>query len=275
MSDEQAEAMAERNPYMPGSGETDTIDGHVVAVRESVAGAVRSLRARAPAVRGNGIFKHPPDWTQDEVDFIVDALKSHVPIHTIANMVHCERHTLSRFINSRPELKQLKDDKYDDMLEEAEYQADRLVKAGNAAIIIHVLNTLGKNTVWSQIGEGGGGVENESRIVMGMIPQDEVDAADERNKELCEKEGGIAGKGVMPDPLHMALMEETVKKEVAEQVAASQPQSIDAEAVQVGGAPYEEEQTEEPQYDSNGFLMMSGATADDPWAAGADSPFGM
>ena len=54
-----------------------TIDGkREVTVHQSVAAAVREARRHAPPLRGNGIFQHPVDWTQEEMDFIVDSLKN-------------------------------------------------------------------------------------------------------------------------------------------------------------------------------------------------------
>ena len=66
--------------------QTDVLDGREVPMKPRVAAAVQSLRDRRPPLRAKGIFRHPSDWEQEEIDFIVDALKQHVPIYTIAEI---------------------------------------------------------------------------------------------------------------------------------------------------------------------------------------------
>lgn len=245
---------------------TDTIDGRTVEMRPNVARAVQGLRDRAPVLRANGIFKHPPDWTQEEINFIVDALKEHVPLHTIAKMVHCERHALGRMIENNPELRDLQANKYRDMLEEAEYQADRLVKGGNTAMVIHVLDRLGRNTIWNpQYSDGSENGEGESKIVMGIIPDTEVAAADEEVKKL--KAADPAPTMAAMDAKSMAMVQEAVK----EGIEAARPDAIEAEAVDVGAPPYEGG----GGIGLDGFGMMGGSGQEDPWAAGAESPFAM
>ena len=260
------------NPYAARPEDTDLYDGRPVEMRASVRGAVHRMRERMPSVRPNGIFKHPDDWTEEETNFIVDCLKQNIPIHTIANMVHCERHALSRYINSLPELAQLKEDKYINMLEEAEYQADRLAKAGNAAIIIHILNTLGrmKPGVWTQEG-GGGGEGDDSRIVMGEIPAEEVEKANEQVKAINAEGGGIAGM----DPMQMALTEDAVKAEVDRRMNVVEAEGT-ASPSPVEKPPAEDiveiaERQDFAGYGSTG--QQTQGDEPDPWAAGADSMF--
>lgn len=249
-------------------------DGKEREVRPTVAGAVRAMRARMPSVRPNGIFRHPDDWTEEEMNFIVDCLKQHIPLYTIANMVHCERHTLGKLVEKTPYLKELMENKYDDMLEELEYQFDKAVKGGNTALIIHGLNTLGRRRggVWSTADQQESGGEEESRIVMGLIPDEEVAKAEEEVKRVREEGEKEMQKGGV-DPMQMAIVQETVKEEVAKQVEAMKPEAIEADAVEVSSPPYDEGggNPEEGYGTIGGGYQQNGG--EDPWASGADSMF--
>lgn len=254
--------------------ERSPIDG-TTPMRPSVARAVREMSAKAPMQAANGIFKHPPQCTEEEENFIADCLKKNIPLYVIAGMIHCEKQFLSRYIRNHPDLLALKEEQSENIVDEAEYQLDRLNRAGNASTIIFTLQTKGRKRGWTTedvSGEGGG--EKVERIVMGVIPDEEVKAAD----EVVEKVRGTPlpnPGGVMTDPMAVAAMEQMkqeVKEIVEEAVDAAKPEAIDAESVDVGEAPY----AEDSQYGPMGFgavnPSMDGA---DPWADGADSPFSM
>ena len=247
-------------------------DGKEIPVKESVAGAVREMRARMPSVRPMGIFQHPNDWTQEEIDFIVDCLKQHIPIYTIANMVHCERHTLGRLIQKTPFLKELMENKYEDMLEELEYQFDKAVKGGNAALIIHGLNTLGRKRggIWSTGEMANSGGNDEGRIVMGVIPQEDVEKANAEIKRLRE-ESEKNKPSAETDPMQMAMIDEAVKSEVAKQVEAMKPEAIEADAVSEPPYASEQDLQDGPTGLIGGGYEQNGSS--DPWASGADSLF--
>lgn len=267
----------EQDKLAPGQAETAEIqklmvkDGKQMGMRPTIAGAVRQMNARRPAVKPNGIFRHPDVWDQEELDFVADCLKQNIPLYTIANMVHCERHTLSRVVNSRPELRQLLEDKYENLLDEAEYQADRLMKAGNSAIVIHVLSTLGRKRGWAEDSQSGGGGD-EGRIVMGLIPADEVQKANDETAEL-QKNLGLT----KIDPLQMALTEETVKKEVDRRMNVVEAEAAEVKPVELGSDSGESVVEIAEQQDVEGYMAMGGAmqpdTGPDPWASGADSMF--
>ena len=272
--------MADENGKLaPGEAENEELrkvlsrDGKPTNPSPTVASAVRQMNTRRPPVRPNGIFKHPDTWDQDELDFIADCLKQNIPLYTIANMVRCERHTLSKLVNNNEELKQLLDDKYDNLLDEAEYQADRLMKAGNSAIVIHVLSTLGRKRGWVEDGQGGGGKEDESRIVMGLIPDNEVKAAEAETKE--RQEGMTLNK---IDPMQMALTEEAVKAEVDRRMNVVEAEGhvvSEEEPGRRGDSVVEEAELRDTEgYMNTGGMHQPGmGDGPDPWADGANSMF--
>lgn len=242
------------------------------AAKPRVKEAVERLRVSRPPLRANGLFVHPSDWTDQEIAYIIDSLKANVPIHVIAKMVRCERHVLSRLINNNPELRRLKEEQRENMLGNAIFQADRLVQQGNAAMIMYVIDKLG-GAEWSGM-KGGEGGDGDSRIVMGVIPDDEVQKAEELVKDAQEKNGG----SVITDPRAMAMMQETVKEEVEKAVAAAKPEAIDAENVEVSPPPYGADggvvqnatQGAYDQYGNMGGYQQQDA---DPWSSGGDSMF--
>lgn len=264
------------------TGERTVSEEGLSTMKPTVAEAVRGLRDRMPAVRPKGIFRHPSDWTQEEIDFIADCLKQNVPIYTIANMVHCEQHTLSTMIMKNPELNRLKLAKYENLLDEAEYQADRLMKQGNSSLVIYVLQTLGRKRGWTTEDAGGGGKDDGSRIVMGLIPDEEVERAEATIKEVKAADPNHAQKMVetMTDPATMAAVEGMVKEEVDRRMNV-----VEAEGSSV--SPLDErhqsgesvtdiaEQQDFEQYGATGMGPVNpnmGADPD-PWADGANSMF--
>lgn len=256
-----------------------TYDGKEKVQKDRVAEAVRKMRPRAPINQAAGFFKHPSTFEEEEVNYVVDCLKQNIPVYMIANMLQCERHTLYKLINGMPELKELKDAKYENMVDDAEFQLDRLNKAGNASTIIFTLQTMGYKRGWggqgSQMeGEGQGGRGGGDRIVMGVIPDEEVAKAEETVKEIQAKNGG----SVITDPMAMAMMQETVKEEVEKAVEAAKPEAIDEEDVEVSEPPYgggESVVGLENQNSVNMYTNMGGygGSGNDPWASGGDSMF--
>ncbi|MGN0130715.1 MAG: hypothetical protein ACI4CE_07505 [Methanomethylophilus alvi] len=282
MAYEQPSAVPKRNT-LDRTGERTVSEEGLAEMRPSVARAVRSLRDRMPAVRPNGIFRHPSDWTQEEIDFIADCLKQNIPIYTIANMVHCEKHTLSTMIAKNPELNQLKLEKYENLLDEAEYQADRLMKQGNSSLVIYVLQTLGRKRGWTTEDTGSGDRDERSRIVMGLIPKEDVEKAEAEVREVRRADPNPAERMVqtMTDPATMAAMEGMVNEEVDRRMNV-----VEAEAVSVSptaGHPDTEsetvtdlvEQQDAAQYGAigAGTANQGMGTEPDPWADGADSMF--
>lgn len=248
-------------------------------MRPSVARSVREMRSQAPMRAANGIFKHPSECTEEERNFIADCLKRNIPLYTIAGMIHCERSFLSRYIRNHPELKELKEEQGENIVDEAEYQLDRLNKAGNASTIIFTLQTKGRKRGWTTediSGEGGG--KDTERIVMGVIPDETVKQAEAEMEKIRGAKPNPGG--VMTDPMAVAAMEQMgkeVKKYVDGAIEAAKPKAVEAEFVEVGEPPYgaDGETADGTEYGSNGFGTSNPAMGvePDPWADGVNSPF--
>lgn len=146
---------------------------------------VAATAAAIPALpyRENGIFRHPNNWTEEEDETIAAGLRGGLPLHVIGQKVHCERHTLAKHIEETPELRQLRIDCMEARIDNAEYQADRLVQAGNPTMIMFTLERQGRKRGWG-VQEEKEVEKDESRIVMGMIPELEVGAAEDKIEEI-------------------------------------------------------------------------------------------
>lgn len=177
--------------------------------------AAAASRIRQLPVRPMGLFQHPNDWTDEEINTIVDCLKANIPIYRIAKYVNCERHALSRLIEKRPELRQLKEEQRENIYQEAVFQADKLAKLGNASIIMFILERLGKK-VWSQQQMDDDEKTESGRIVMGIIPPEDVKAADEKVETLRAEGGGVVFES---DPVKLAAMQEEAAKEAEDEKA--------------------------------------------------------
>ena len=267
----EMEERTERNPL----GDADA--GNPL-MRPSVARAVREMRSQAPMRAANGIFKHPSECTEEERNFIADCLKRNIPLYTIAGMIHCERSFLSRYIRNHPELQDLKDEQHENIVDEAEYQLDRLNKAGNASTIIFTLQTKGRKRGWTTediAGEGGG--QEAERIVMGVIPDEDVKEAEAAREKLT---GQKSAGGVLTDPVTLAAMErmgKEVKEYVDRAVEDAKPKAIDADSAEVGEPPYAGEGIGDGGADFgmpvDGGMSPAMDGGFDPWADGGDSPF--
>lgn len=153
-----------------------------------IVGAVAEAARTIPQlpVRKGGVFRHPNDWTEEEDEVIAAGIRANLPLSVIGIKVNCERHSLVKHIENTPELKQLKQDCRESRIDQAEYQADRLVQAGNPSMIMFTLERLGRERGWGQQDVNEKSVD-ESRIVFGEIPEEEVKKADAVLAKIAEQ----------------------------------------------------------------------------------------
>ena len=227
--------------------------------------------------RKGGIFEHPNDWTDEENEVIAAGLRAMLPLWAIGEKVHCERHALAKHIEDHPALRQLRIDCRESFIDAAEYQAYRLIQAGNPTMTMFALERQGKKRGWGQQDEAQGQKE-ESRIVMGLIPEDEVKGAEETI-------AGLRADGTIPesevdaelaaatDPMAAAIAAQAAADSVLGQVEQAETSQTppEVEATHVSQPPYAEEGDVVPQtFDDGGY--------DDPemaFAGGEDSPFNL
>ena len=238
------------------------------------------------------IFHHPSEFTEAEDAVIVNGLMASLPLYMIAAKLNCSRNLLSKHIKESKLLSEVWVDAQESFIDNVEWQAKRLIDSGNAAMIMFALERKGKDRGWGQKDEQE--VElDDSRIIIGEIPEAEVEAADAKVKELEKAAGvdgasspegsaqvaGAAGSAVdrehapavpasaptpsqapapqkLPSPMEMALMEEAAKA-AAKAVRDEGTISIPPEDVQVEPAPWDD-----------------GYGGGDPFGGGMDGGFG-
>lgn len=233
------------------------------------------------------IFHHPSEFTEAEDAVIVNGLMASLPLYMIAAKLNCSRNLLSKHIKESKLLSEVWVDAQESFIDNVEWQAKRLIDSGNAAMIMFALERKGKDRGWGQKDEQEG-VLDDSRIIIGEIPESEVAAADAKVKEL-EKAAGVEGASSpegsaqvagaaesaaarepapavpaggggsgqrLPSPMEMALMEEAAKA-AAKAVRDEGTISIPPEDVQVEPAPWDD-----------------GYGGGDPFGGGMDGGFG-
>lgn len=258
-----------------------------MGVRGPIVGPVAEAAKTIPQlpVRKGGIFHHPPNWTEEEDEVIAAGLRANLPLSVIGIKVNCERHALARHIDSDPGLRQLKIDCRESRIDQAEFQADRLVQAGNPSMIMFTLERLGRDRGWGQQ-ETKQNTEEESRIVFGEIPEEDVKKADAVLAKIAERTN--AGKVFESDPAKAereaqeiddgARQFEGTKLDADGRPAVEgETPAREAEVVRasVGPAPY----ADEPGGGygdgyGDGFEGGFGDDPGSPFAGGEDSPFG-
>ena len=219
-----------------GEGQTANIE----AVREDRAdrGAASPKHPAATPLNALGqpfaTFRHTSEFTEEEDALIMNGLLAHLPVYLIAAKVHCSRGILSKHIKESKLLQSVWEDREESMLDHVEFQAKRLIDSGNPAMIMYWLDHKGKSRGWGEQDTTEVG-EDESRIVIGEIPEDEVERAE---REIAENgrqigvgidadgdtiigtvgTGGESPKKVrsasdLPKPMEFALEQERLQKE--------------------------------------------------------------
>lgn len=274
--------------------------GDVGAARESVPEAVRRDReerdAPSPKVRSGavltdlgqpfGMYRHPKEFTEQEDVVIANGLLAHLPLYLIAAKVHCSRTKLSDHINESPLLREVLKDREESLLDHVEFQAKRLVDAGNPAIIMYWLDHKGKSRGWGE--QEKTVVEDDSnRIVIGLIPEDEVEQAEKEISENGRELGvmiddsgtmvgtvGKDGTGMrvktltdVPSPQEYARMEQELQRRQDERDAAlaGGPKVIDPDG---------SIEADVVEFDSEGYDDGDADVGPAPWDDGSDDGFG-
>lgn len=220
--------------------------------------AAAASRMRQLPIRPSGLFHHPADWTDEEISVIVDCLKDNIPVYRIAKYVNCERHALARFIDKNPELRRLMEEQRDNLYDEAIFQADRLAKQGNASIIMFILERLGKSKGWAQQEMPNEPDKEDKKIIMGLIPADEISKA----QEECKKITGEENKVFESDPVKLAAMQAKAAEEMEAEKAAKEAEREEWKAAEVASGEVVEAEGEEVGdgggYDGDGFAVGGG-----------------
>ena len=274
-----------------------TPDGDMPENGVSVVDAVREDRAARGALTPRykdgtnltdlghpfAMYRHPSEFTEEEDEVIINGLLANLPLYMIAAKLNCSRQLVSKHIKESKLLSEAYADAQESFIDNVEWQAKRLIDSGNAAMIMFALQTKGKDRGWGQEPVRDEDLE-DSRIIIGEIPAEEVDAANAKVKEL-EAEAGVGtgseggaspaeGDGSvpvqpaptqtptptvaprpqqkLPSPMDLAMMDEAAK-EAARAVRDENTVSIPPEDVRVEPAPWDDGYGGGDPFDGGGF----------------------
>lgn len=227
--------------------------------------AARSIPTAKVAI--NGIFRHPPEFTEEEWDIIVAGLRAHLPLTAIATKVHCERHFLSKKIQENKEVTQLLLDAKEGIIDETEYQLIKAARSGSMSAIIYILDHLGQHRGYGEQ-QDQKSLGEDVQITFGEISQADLASAQqqiaEANKKVTPTLAGELAAMEIPKPAsaqELAMAEDMVKaiEKATEQKPVELPQPT------VTPPPYAQNY-DDPNKEKYDFL-------ENAFSEGGDSPF--
>lgn len=219
----------------------------------------------------NGIFRHPPEFTEEEWDIIIAGLKAHLPLYSIALKVHCERHFLAKKIQENQEVVQVRMDAREGANDEMEYQLFKAARAGSMSAIIYWLDHQGKDRGWGEQEERKE-TTDDVQIVFGEISDKDLQEGKrliaEAQKKTTPTLAGELAEIEIPKPAtahDLAVAEDMVKSLQKTTESQNEKNVIDIPTPSVSSPPYATTQgMSDERYD---FL-------ENAFSEGGDSPFG-
>lgn len=192
---------------------------------------VRALAANTPEVR----FRHSKYFTNDEDKIIAASLKSRVQLYKVAATLKCCFNTLRKHIENSPVLAEIAKEAKEIECGEIREAVDDLVKMRHPQVVMW----RAKQLMPQEYGDAVETEEDDTRIVIGAIPDDLIAEAD-RKLELAAAKPPDAGLSAMLDPRAKAEVEKKVA-EAKDKGHAKQDQpeespetEADGEVVDVG-----------------------------------------
>lgn len=195
--------------------------------------AVKAMVARTPEVR----FRHASYFTDDEDRIIAASIKSRVQLYKVAASLKCSYPTLKKHIENTPVLAEI-------VKESREIECGELREAVNDLIKMRhpqVVMWRAKQLMPNEYGDAVETEEDDSRIIIGAIPEDMLEEADRALALAAEKppEVGLA-----------AMMDPRTKEQVEKKVAEAKKESEQAVAEKT--KPVNEDEDEGEEIDEGG-----------------------
>ena len=219
----------------------------------------------------NGIFRHPPEFTEEEWDIIIAGLKAHLPLYSIAMKVNCERHFLARKIQENQEVVQVRLDAREGANDEMEYQLFKAARAGSMSAIIYWLDHQGRDRGWGEQEERKEKTD-DVQIVFGEISDKDL----EEGKRLVAEAQKRTTPTLAAELAELEIPKQATAHDLA--IAEDMVKSIEKSS----GSPSEEKVTDippqsvsEPPYAANqGMSDERFHFLENAFSEGGDSPFG-
>ena len=237
----------------------DDIERSIPTIQEAAAAQAEEGKALPKAkVAINGIFRHPPDFTEEEWEIIVKGLKARLPLGRIAQAVNCERHFLGKKIAEVREVAQVALDAKESFVDEAEWQLQKIANAGSLSAVIYILQHWGVDRGWGDGEQAKNPDAEETHINLGLISPEKLEEAQRRIEEaqkqttptlatqMAALEEGIMPPAATPQELAMA-------EDLQRQAAMATPSPRQAQVSNFGHPPYsQQEPYQQPQQSAQG-----------------------
>lgn len=142
-----------------------------------------------------GVFeikmKHPKNFTPEEDKLIAFSLRAGAPIYQIMDTVHCSRQFLMKHIEKTPALYELLKERDYRQKDEIEEGLADCVRSRDSKVLMWMAEKLLKEKYGDQQNIDD---EDDTRLVIGAIPEEELAAADKIVEEASKKppEAGLA-----------------------------------------------------------------------------------
>lgn len=211
----------------------------------------------------NGIFRHPPEFTEEEWEIIIKGLKAHLPLGRIASAVHCERHFLSRKIAEIKEVAQVAIDAKECFVDEAEWQLKKIADAGSLSAVMFILQHMGTGRGWGDVEQTRNIDAEETHISLGLISPEKlaegqrlVAEAQKKTTPTLATQMAALEEGIIPPaatPAELAAAEDIVKAAEA-QSSAPVPAKVDG----VSAPPYGGGMPQQPMPPQQGQASFGG-----------------
>jgi len=133
---------------------------------------IAEILENTPEVR----FRHPKVFSDDEDKIIAAGLASRTALYRIAESIHCSRSLLVKHIEADPCLSQIRADSLDKEMDQVDEALDDLVRLRCASAVIWKAEKLMRQKYGAA---GMANQEDDTRIVIGQIPDDDIQSADE------------------------------------------------------------------------------------------------
>ena len=178
----------------------------------------------------NGIFRHPPEFTEEEWDIIIAGIKAGLPMYAIAMRVHCERHFLTRKIAEMKEVAQVVIDAKEMRLDIAEDQLGKAIKSGSLAAIMYFLDHHGQSRGYGEQQEKRNDAE-EVHISFGEISDRDLaegkrlvaEAQKKTTPTLAGELAALEENGGIPIPASASPQDLAAAEDMLKAINASSP----------------------------------------------------
>lgn len=217
--------------------------------------AVKAMAARTPEVR----FRHASYFTNDEDKIIAASLKSRVQLYKVAASLKCAYNTLKKHIENTPELSDIAKEAREIECGELREAVDDLVKMRHPQVVMW----RAKQLMPQEFGDAVEAEEDDTKIVIGAIPEELLEEADRALKLSAEKPPE-AGLSAMLDDRTKA----EVEKKVAEAKDKGQGQQVQQKESQMADA--DGEVSDSVEDDADAFLDEGGFGGDFGGGFGGD-----